>query len=64
MKLQSPIIAITLSLGAVSAFGFKISSPTGINVRSNVPLVGRENAMVQHIGVDGQRAKVGEFVSF
>lgn len=61
MKLTSSIIAITLSLGAASAFGFKISTPTGINVRSNVPMVGREKAMVQHIGLDGQRMNVGEF---
>jgi len=62
MKLTPSIIAITLSLGAASAFGFKTSSPAGINVRSNAPFVGRENAMVQHIGVDG-RMNVDDFVS-
>jgi len=60
MKLTPSIIAITLSLGAASAFGFKTSSPAGINVRSNAPFVGRENAMVQHIGVDG-RMNVDDF---
>jgi len=61
MKLTPSIIAVTLSLGAASAFGFKTSSPTGINVRTNAPFVAREKAMVQHLGIDGQRMNVDDF---
>jgi len=61
MKFTQSIIAITLSLGAASAFGIKTSPSVGINFRTNAPFVGRENAMVQHIGVDGQRSKVDNF---
>ena len=64
MKFTQSIIAITLSLGATSAFGIKTSPSVGINFRTNAPFVGRENAMVQHIGIDGQRSKVDNFVSF
>merc|ERR1719157_159719 len=61
MKLTPSLIAVTLSLGAASAFGFKTSSPAGINVRTNAPFVAREKAMVQHLGVDGQRMNVDDF---
>jgi solute carrier family 35 protein E1 len=59
MKFASPILAITLSLGAASAFGLKASpSVTAKNIRANAPFLGRENnnkAMVQPLGIDGQR---------
>merc|ERR1719157_118907 len=61
MKLTPSIITITLGLSAVSGFGLKIPSKVGINVRTNAPFVAREKAMVQHLGIDGQRLNVDNF---
>ena len=61
MKISSAIAF--LSLGAVSAFGLKPSSPitNAATVASKAAFGGK--AMVQPIGIDGQRLGNNDFVS-
>ena len=60
MKISSALAF--LSLGAVSAFGLKPSSPiTNAGVASKAAFGGK--AMVQPIGIDGQRLGNNDFVS-
>ena len=61
MKISS-VIAL-LSLGAVSAFGLQPSTPITSGVQSKSAFGGRQNALVQPIGIDGQRLNNNDFVS-
>ncbi len=60
MRISSALVF--LSLGAVSAFGLKPSSPLTNVVAPNKAGFGGK-AMVQPIGVDGQRLGNNDFVS-
>lgn len=59
MKISSALTF--LSLGAASAFGLKPSSHIGNPVASKAAFGGK--AMVQPIGIDGQRLGSNDFVS-
>ena len=52
-----------LSLGAVSAFGLQASSPVTGAIRSKAAFGAVNKALVQPIGLDGQRLGGNDFVS-
>jgi len=56
MKLTSTLAALTLCAGAASAFGLNTAPKSALqSIRSNVPFVRSNKAMVQPIGIDGKR---------
>ena len=59
MKLVA--LATLCLLGAVSAFGLQTNTNNALNtnIRSSTPFIGRNKAMVQPIGIDGQRLNNG-----
>ena len=60
MKISSALAL--LSLGAASAFGLKPTTPIANTVASKAAFGGK--ALVQPIGVDGQRLGNNDFVSY
>jgi len=61
MKIPSAILL--LSLGAVSAFGLQASPSVGNAIRSRAGFANVNQALVQPIGLDGQRLGGNDFVS-
>lgn len=55
------VLATLCLLGAVSAFGLQTNTNNALNtnIRSSTPFIGRNKAMVQPIGIDGQRLNNG-----